>query len=101
MLDMLERALGLFIERCVRGIEADRDACRRNLESGYTLAVALTGSIGYDRASEVASECRRTGRTVLEVVLEKGLMDKKTLDAMLQPEKLTAPGNGKEERGWT
>ena len=101
MLDMTERALGLFIDRCVRGIEADRDTCHRNLESGYTLAVALTGSIGYDRASEVASECRRTGRTVREVVLEKGLLDEKTLDALLQPEKLTAPGNGKEERGWT
>ncbi len=91
MLDMLEKVLGLFIERCVRGIEADSEACRVNLESGYTLAVALTGHIGYDRTSEVASECRKTGRPVREVVLEKGLLDEKTLDALLKPEKLTAP----------
>lgn len=101
MLDMLNRVLELFIERCVKGIEADRDGCRRNLESGYTLAVALTGHIGYDRASEVATECRKTGRTVREVVLEKGLLDEKALDTLLRPEKLTAPGGKKEERGWT
>lgn len=92
MLDMTERVLGLFVVRCVRGIRADREACRRNLESGCTLAVALTGALGYDRVSEVASECRRTGRTVREVVLEKGLLDEETLDALLKPERLTAPG---------
>jgi len=30
----------------------------------------------------------------------KGLLDEKTLDALLQPEKLTAPNQTKEERGW-
>ena len=102
MLDLLDRApLRLFVERCVRGIEADRQACRRNLESGYTLAVALTGHIGYDRASEVAAECRRTGRSVREVVLESGLLDEKALDEILRPERLTSPGGAKENRGWT
>lgn len=85
----------------MRGIEADREACNRNLESGYTLAMALTGVLGYDRASEVASECRKTCRTVREVVLEKGFLDEKTLDALLRPERLTSPGGAKEERGWT
>jgi aspartate ammonia-lyase len=101
MLDLTERAVGLFVERCINGIEVDRAACRENLESGYTLAVALTGQLGYDAASEVAKECRATGKTVREVVLKKGLMGEDTLDALLKPERLTAPGTAKEERGWT
>jgi aspartate ammonia-lyase len=101
MLDLTERAVGLFVEKCVSGIEANRDACRENLETGYTLAVALTGPLGYDAASLIAKECRETGKTVREVVLEKGLMDEKMLDELLQPERLTSPAHRKEERGWT
>ncbi len=103
MLDTLIRTLPMFVERCVRGIEADRDACRRHLESGLTLVTALTGALGYDLACEVAEACKKTGRGVRETVLARGLMDAAQLDALMRPEKLTAPGGAapKEERKWT
>jgi aspartate ammonia-lyase len=94
MLDLLNNVLGLFVERCVRGIEADRDACRKNLESGYTLATALVGRIGYDAASEVATECRNTGKSVRDVAITKGLMTETEFDALTRLEKLTSPGGG-------
>ena len=106
MLDLLNNVIGLFVERCVRGIEADRESCQRNLESGYTLATALVGRLGYDKASEVAAECRNTGKTVRDVALGKNLVMDAEFDALTRPEKLTAPGGGTtagktEEYGWT
>ena len=94
MLDLLNNVLGLFVERCVLGIEADREVCRTNLESGWTLATALTGRIGYEKASEVALECRNIGKPVREVVIAKGFMTDAEFDALTKPEKLTAPGGG-------
>jgi aspartate ammonia-lyase len=65
---------------------------RQKLTSGYTVATALTGYIGYDKASEVAIFCLNTGKTVREAVLELGFLDEKTLSEVLRPERLTAPG---------
>jgi aspartate ammonia-lyase len=39
----------------------------------------------------VAQEALRQGRSVSDLVLEMGLMDKDALEALLQPEVLTAP----------
>jgi aspartate ammonia-lyase len=92
MLDLLQNTLPLFISRCIDGIQADRTVCSRTLHDSFVLATALTGYLGYDKASEVAAQCRATGKTVRQVVLESGLLDQSTLDEILRPERLTAPG---------
>ena len=96
MLDLYRSVLPLFIDRCIRGIQPDTEECQRKLDLSYTLATALTGYIGYDKASEVAALCRETGKTVAEIVLEQGLMDRATLDALLRPESLTSPRREKQ-----
>ncbi|MBB2754571.1 UNVERIFIED_ORG: aspartate ammonia-lyase [Rhizobium aethiopicum] len=55
------------------------------------LITALNPYIGYDNATEVALEAHRSGRGVYEIVLERGLMAKETLDTVLRPEMLTRP----------
>lgn len=92
MLDLLNNVLPIFIERCIKGIRANSDICSRELMAGYTVATALTGYIGYDKASEVAIFCLNTGKTVREAVLELGFLDEKILSEVLRPERLTAPG---------
>jgi aspartate ammonia-lyase len=59
--------------------------------NGYTVATALTGYIGYDKASKLTVFCQETGKSVREAVLELGLLDEKTLSEVLMPERLTAP----------
>jgi aspartate ammonia-lyase len=92
MLDLLNNVLPIFIERCIKGIRANSDICAQKLTSGYTVATALTGYIGYDKASGVAIFCLNTGKTVREAVLELGFLDEKILSEVLRPERLTAPG---------
>jgi len=82
------RALG---ERCVSGIVADRERARRFVDESTALVTALNPYIGYARASEIAREALATGRRVYDLVLEKKLMSKEDLDAVLRPEVLTRP----------
>ncbi|KAB2885207.1 MAG: aspartate ammonia-lyase [Albidovulum sp.] len=76
---------------CVRGITANRDLLRRTVENSIGIVTALNPHIGYRNATEVAMEAHRSGRGVYEIVLERGLMAKDRLDAVLRPEALTVP----------
>jgi len=82
------RTLG---ERCVAGIAADRERARRFVDESTALVTALNPYLGYARASEIAREALATGRRVYDLVLEKKLMSKADLDAVLKPEVLTQP----------
>ncbi len=82
------RVLG---ERCVAGITANRDRARRLLDDSTALVTALNPYIGYARSSAIAQEALATGKRVYDLVLEKKLMTRADLDAVLQPEVLTQP----------
>lgn len=100
MLDLLRQTLSIFSERCLRGVRADREACRQNLEAGLTLVTGLVKYIGYDRAAAVADLCQKTGKSVHEVLLEQQILDENELDEILTPERLTSPGGRKGQREW-
>jgi aspartate ammonia-lyase len=78
-------------ERCVRGITANRERARELLDSSTALVTALNPYIGYARSSEIAKEALATGRRVYDLVLERKLMTREDLDALLKPEVLTQP----------
>jgi aspartate ammonia-lyase len=82
------RTLG---ERCVRGITANRQRARQLLDESTALVTALNPYIGYARASEIAKEALASGRRVYDLVLERKLMSREDLDALLRPEVLTQP----------
>jgi len=71
-------------ERCVEGIEADRERCEAYLSSTVGLAAILNPVIGYQRAAEVAREAAATGKTIRQVVLEKGILSEEGLDRLLE-----------------
>ena len=78
-------------ERCVKGITANREHLRSSVEHSIGVVTALNPYIGYANATEVAQEALATGRSVYDLVLEKNLLSKERLDAILQPEVLTQP----------
>jgi aspartate ammonia-lyase len=90
-LHILTAAVRAFTERCVRGIVADEENCRRWGERSLGLATALNPYIGYEAAAEVAKEAYRTGKTVAELVLEKGILSEEELAERLDPASLTQP----------
>jgi len=81
-----------FAERCVVGIEANEERCRRNAESTAALATALAPEIGYDRAARVAKRSLAEDLTLRDVVLEEGLLSEDELDRILDFRAMTEPG---------
>ncbi|TVP45565.1 MAG: class II fumarate hydratase [Gemmatimonadales bacterium] len=89
---LLAGAVRAFTERCVEGITANEARARELLEKNPAIATALNLSIGYDAASEVAKQSAREGRSVRDVVLERGLLDEGKLDEALNVRGMTEPG---------
>jgi aspartate ammonia-lyase len=77
--------------RCVRGITANEEVMQASVERSIGIVTALNPYIGYANATAVAQEAHRSGRSVREVVLERGLLSKDALDAILRREVLTRP----------
>ncbi len=77
--------------RCIEGITANADHCRDEVRHSIGTVTALNPFIGYDKATEIAQEALATGKSVYQLVLEKGIMDQKELDRVLQPENMIHP----------
>ena len=88
-LNHLRQACIVLAQRCVTGITANRERMRDNVEYSIGIVTALNPWIGYENATMLAREALATGKRVYELVLEKGLLSKAQLDAILQPETLT------------
>src|SRR3954452_19785362 len=88
-LNHLSQACTVLAQRCVSGITANRDRMRANVQDSVGIITALNPWIGYENATALAQEALATGKRVYELVLEKGLLDKAQLDAILQPVTLT------------
>jgi aspartate ammonia-lyase len=78
-------------ERCVKGITANREHLDELLHSSIGIVTALNPLIGYENATAVAKEAHASGRSVAEIVLERGLLTREQLDEVLRPEVLTQP----------
>jgi fumarate hydratase, class II len=72
---LLASASRLFAEKCVDGIEANREQCERYAELTLSAATALNPYIGYDLASEIVKEASSSQRSLREVAREKGVAD--------------------------
>jgi hypothetical protein len=71
-LDQAARAPSrLFAEKCVDGIEANREQCERYAELTLSAATALNPYIGYDKAPRSSRRPPRSGRSLREVARER------------------------------
>ena len=74
---------------CVEGITADTDVLRHYVEFSIGTVTALNTVIGYDRATELATEAMRTGRGILELVRERKILDEEQIARVLDPAAMT------------
>jgi fumarate hydratase class II len=87
---LLASASRLFAEKCVDGIEANRETCQHYAELTLSAATALNPYIGYDRATEIVKEAASSGRSLREVAREKGV-EESVLDEALDYRKMAKP----------
>jgi fumarate hydratase, class II len=87
---LLAAASRLLADKCVEGIEANREQCERYAELTLSAATALNPYIGYDRAAEIVKEAARSGRSLRDVAREAGVEDE-VLDRALDYRAMARP----------
>jgi aspartate ammonia-lyase len=97
-INLLVNYLPVFTTKCVLEIKANRERCKEYLEKNPSLATLLSPYIGYLKAAEIAKEALARGVAVRELVLEKGLMDEKTIEEIFQPDYLIGTKKGRENK---
>ena len=90
-MDMLGRACRTLATRCIQGITANREHCRRMVENSIGLVTALNPLLGYEKSAEIAKEALASGRAVTDIVLEKGYLSREQIEEVLRPENMTKP----------
>ena len=89
---ILREAMKVFRLRCIDGIAADRPRALELLERSTASATALSPYIGYAATAEIAKESVKTGKSIRELVLQRGLVDPTRLDEILSVESMTRGG---------
>jgi fumarate hydratase class II len=85
-IDLLSVAMESFAERCVEGLEPDRERIASLLDRSLMLVTALAPEIGYDNAARIAKHAHHEGLTLKEAGLALGLVDEATFDRVVRPE---------------
>lgn len=88
-IDILANGINAFDEKCVSDIKADKKKCNDYANATLAMATALNPVIGYASAAEISKEAYRTGKTVKQLIVEKGIASEKEADRMLDPGRLT------------
>ncbi len=91
-IDLLANGCSVFREKCVEGIQANRERCREMVEQSLAMCTALAPLIGYDDAAAIAKEAYQTGKTVREVAREKQVLSEEELERALDPRGQTEGG---------
>jgi aspartate ammonia-lyase len=86
-----------FTEKCIVGIEANKDHAEEMIEKSLAMVTALAPVIGYDAAAKIAKESFTTGKTVREVARAHKVLPDDKLDKILDPWRMTEPGIPKKD----
>jgi fumarate hydratase class II len=89
---LLGAAARLLAEKCVRGIRARPERCRRWLDESLALTTALVPRLGYDAAAKLAQKAEAEGTTLRAVAERDSGLSRGELDRLLDPSKMLGPG---------
>ena len=84
-IQLLSQACVLFATQCIDGLVADEQRCRLFADSTPALATGLNAALGYDRVSAIVKAAVAQRRTLLDVVVQDGSLDRAAAAAALDP----------------
>jgi len=91
-LNLLINASAILHTFCVSGITPNRDRCRAQVESGTAVVTALVEEIGYETAQDIARAAHSEGKSIREIVLQRGLMNEESFNQLISPDRITRLG---------
>ncbi|WP_290508706.1 aspartate ammonia-lyase [Alistipes sp.] len=90
-IEMLINAMNTLREKCVVGITANEEVCRRMVYNSIGLVTALNPHLGYETSTQLAKEALESGKGIYDLVLEHKLMSEEELHRILAPENMVKP----------
>ena len=91
-MQILTNAATALAERCVRGIEANREMNQYWVERSAALATALAPQIGYARAAEISKRSVKEGTLIRDLVRQEKVLPEDEIDRVLDLRKMTEIG---------
>ncbi len=91
-IDTLAYAVQTFVDNCVTGISANAERCRQLVEGSVGVITALCPHIGYQKAAKIAKKALASRKSVRDLILEEGIVEKDKLEYILDPLAMTEPG---------
>jgi fumarate hydratase, class II len=80
-----------FTDKCVIGIEANRERIKEHLDRSLMLVTALAPHLGYDKAAEIAKAAHQRGTTLREEAVRLGAVSEAEFDRLVRPEDMVGP----------
>jgi len=90
-IELLANVARVLAHKCIDGITANVEVMTKYAESSPAIATKLNTLLGYEKAAEIAKEAGQTGKTVKQIVIEKGILSPEEAERVLDPKHLTEP----------
>lgn len=91
-IDLLVNACDMLRTRCIDGIVANKERCRKMVEESSTLVTALVSRIGYTRASDLVKLARAKGLSIRQCAIDEQIMTDRDFDELIKPEAILRLG---------
>jgi aspartate ammonia-lyase len=89
-IEILKNFIPVFVEKCIKGIAADRERCEQYYITSPALATVLNPLIGYAKAAEIAKEAAKSGTPIPDLLRQKKLLTEEQIRQIFTPEFLTS-----------
>jgi fumarate hydratase class II len=91
---LLADAADSFREKCIQGLELDRERVEALMRQSLMLVTALNPHIGYDNAAKAAKKAHAENLTLKEAVVKLGLLSAADFDRLVDPREMLGPSEG-------
>ncbi|MGI0086044.1 MAG: lyase family protein, partial [Nitrososphaerales archaeon] len=82
--DMLKNFVPIFSRNLIAGLTANKQKLRQYIENSPVIVTLLSPKLGYLVSADLYKESLKTGKTIRELVVSKGLMSEKEVNALLR-----------------
>jgi fumarate hydratase class II len=89
---LLSKCTSAFVDFCAEEIEANEAQCNASIEKSLSMVTSLNPFIGYEKASKLAKEAFKSGKTIRELCTEQNILPPDQLAKALDPYSMTEPG---------
>lgn len=92
-LTLLSNAAKMFANKCISGIKANEEVCKRNVENSTAVVTALIPKLGYNKADQLADMARKQKLSIREAAILHGLITLEDFEDLISPEAVCRLGS--------